>query len=540
MMSQSYYILEIVKKQFCLIHLSTIIFTFTIIILISPIILSLLNFKKQLTKRINIFLIKNKFFVIGLTLIFIDLTGEILQGHVLYQEWFEKSPILLILLLILVFSDTFVLLRWLNKELFEDIIHLYEETKHKKEKGKKILIMALSAPKPDPKQDSESDSESDHPTIKISEKESYYLNDNAKMLGYEMMKLACKAQILQYALKKLDDTENSLPYALQTKDDTEISLYNAFQTFENALQTLPNTFQAFENALQTLPNTFQTFENALQIFNDKEKLLLEDLELLKKKEKSIPLKTMKKQKELQSKCDKEKSLDVLELWSKEKEKSISEAVELLNNKKNSLLKTWEEKNKSLLKNDKENSLIKNTKSLVQQAESLVDMTKFLSCMTEFLSKNPHRPLQFDVCFLKKLDWRHPWLQNLKGIDPHFNSLKKLHVFTSNESAKHKDKFEKIIKHYKDIDIKFHKVDFNSPEEILNELQELRKRIKNGKEYNNEEYKDKDIVIDVTSGTKPISIVFTMMTLTNDISIQYIGSEGANDTYQYNFVAKAEL
>ena len=100
-------------------------------------------------KTINEFMLKHKFIIVGLTLISIDLLGDAVQGESLFKGWFEDFHIsyssrcidffsIIILLLVAV-----GLLQWVNREIGEGVIRVFEE-KQSDQVPKKMLFFALS------------------------------------------------------------------------------------------------------------------------------------------------------------------------------------------------------------------------------------------------------------------------------------------------------------------------------------------------------------------------------------------------------------
>ena len=108
-----------------------------------------LDGKYPIKKRINDYMMKNKFIVVGLTLVSIDLLGDAIQGESLFKGWFELFGIqysprwMLLVSLGAVSLVAFVLLRWINKEIGEGVIRVFEE-KQSSQTPKKLLFWTLS------------------------------------------------------------------------------------------------------------------------------------------------------------------------------------------------------------------------------------------------------------------------------------------------------------------------------------------------------------------------------------------------------------
>lgn len=100
-------------------------------------------------KTINEFMLKHKFIVVGLTLISIDLLGDAVQGESLFKGWFEdfhihySSRCIDFFSIIILFLVAIGLLQWINREIGEGVIRVFEE-KQSKQFPKKMLFFALS------------------------------------------------------------------------------------------------------------------------------------------------------------------------------------------------------------------------------------------------------------------------------------------------------------------------------------------------------------------------------------------------------------
>lgn len=112
-----------------------------------------------------------------------------------------------------------------------------------------------------------------------------------------------------------------------------------------------------------------------------------------------------------------------------------------------------------------------------------------------------------------------WKMPYESIKRHKTALEVVYVLTSPESAKQLNQFKKIIRHTS-------KRKFNIVEVPIRE-------INNAEEYNkafnhiyskSKKYREKEIVIDVTSGTKLYSIAGSYFALSTEKIIQYIDSD----------------
>ena len=156
--------------------------------------------------------------------------------------------------------------------------------------------------------------------------------------------------------------------------------------------------------------------------------------------------------------------------------------------------------------------------------------------------------------------RWSWVQNLRGILIHRETLTELHIMTSSREKTNENKgsFEKLDNEFSSDYFKYFKamiekyiqsgylkklkaeciierpVPSNDLRLMKNELDDFKRILKD------QNIKEEAIVFDVTSGTKEFSIVFAMGTLTNDIAIQYVDQSGQHIPHQFNFIARAEL
>jgi len=128
--------------------------------------------------------------------------------------------------------------------------------------------------------------------------------------------------------------------------------------------------------------------------------------------------------------------------------------------------------------------------------------------------------------------RWNWQQLLRALVPHIDSLKSVYLLGSPEpggSYRWLDAAEEIIKMYKNnVEVKRYKnpVDFEDFDELL-------KIIINCIECLREEgIKDKDIIIDITGGTKTASIAGAIATLNTRVTFQYVSTNPDPKTGEY--------
>jgi hypothetical protein len=115
------------------------------------------------------------------------------------------------------------------------------------------------------------------------------------------------------------------------------------------------------------------------------------------------------------------------------------------------------------------------------------------------------------------NWRMP----LEAIKLHLPKLKKVVVITSPASSKQFNQFKKLVETVfnKNFEIVEKKAkDFESVKHIFNIIREI------FEELEREKYKAKDVIIDVTGGTKPVSIAGALTTpYYPDRKFQYIST-----------------
>ncbi len=109
--------------------------------------------------------------------------------------------------------------------------------------------------------------------------------------------------------------------------------------------------------------------------------------------------------------------------------------------------------------------------------------------------------------------KHNWIMPLRVIKKFSDTLEKVVIVASRESFPHFEDFkelvEEVIPHFKGEVVLYGKVlDFKDIEGLSEEFNSIYRRLKD------EGYRDKDVAIDVTGGTKPVSIAGAAVTLSN--------------------------
>lgn len=139
--------------------------------------------------------------------------------------------------------------------------------------------------------------------------------------------------------------------------------------------------------------------------------------------------------------------------------------------------------------------------------------------------------------------RWNWTQILTSIRPHLGTLKQIHLITSIPTARNKeassefvDIFQEFVHCYDDkIEVlKTDGIDFEdfgavywNADRCINDAKRAR-------------YREQDIIIDVTGGTKVTSIASSVVTLHNDIKFQYSSNGGNPQEYEAIYVSRSAL
>lgn len=137
---------------------------------------------------------------------------------------------------------------------------------------------------------------------------------------------------------------------------------------------------------------------------------------------------------------------------------------------------------------------------------------------------PQKGITHDIELLEGTRWS--WQQMLRCIEPHKDRLKHVYLIGSPSSAGDEKKgsynslcaAEFLIKHYVE-NIKVHKhplpidfEDFDGLKTAFNKAIEL---------FKEEGIPEKDIIIDITGGQKPVSIAGAIATLDKNVTFQYV-------------------
>jgi len=122
---------------------------------------------------------------------------------------------------------------------------------------------------------------------------------------------------------------------------------------------------------------------------------------------------------------------------------------------------------------------------------------------------------------------NPWKMPYTAIDRHKSTLEKIYILTSSQSTRQFIQFKKIIRQSS-------KRKFDIKEMLVNDINDIDdyNSIMNTIYNENKVYKDEDIVIDTTSGTKLYSIAGSYFALSSEKIIQYVDTNSYK-VYQFN-------
>ena len=114
---------------------------------------------------------------------------------------------------------------------------------------------------------------------------------------------------------------------------------------------------------------------------------------------------------------------------------------------------------------------------------------------------------------------------LKAIDYHKQELEKIIIVCSEQSFGNKDKFLKCVqnlfgKRLADIVNEQYINDFEDAKSVYEFLENIYNELKK------EDFKENDIVFDVTGGQKAVSIAGAMFAIPNDKHLQYVSTNDA--------------
>ena len=444
-------------------HVAIFLFFFALIL---GFVINVENNKLKFLKTFKYSMIKHKMYVVGLTLIFIDITVEAIVGERPFHEWKdfylngEELPSLFIMVLSVISLG--FLLKFLSRELSEDIIHLYTKDTAKI----KLLVMCLSSL---PQDYRIFDNKINH--ISLGDKDDY---DQPYELGEkslhkditEIVNNKCKIAKINWLMNliPLDVYADSLKFLIVVSSFDEKILKSAEEKLKSAAENLKSESENLKSAAENLKSAAENLK-----------------------------------------------------FSAGKLKFSDEN-----------LKSADENLKSAAKKLK--SEVENIKPEAERLEAEIRKNK--GDLSQY-SLPPNR------CAFQKSE----------------DGKKIIRKITWDDSVYQYPEFEKIINKYKeneflqkDLQIIHFATNFNNLESLHNVAQSISKTIEKIKEEH--KIKESEIVIDITSGTKETSVVFSMLTLTNDMSIQL--SKDSIEEYKnngknskiplkcLNFITKVEL
>ena len=451
-------------------HVAIFLFFFALIL---GFVINVENNKLKFLKTFKYSMIKHKMYVVGLTLIFIDITVEAIVGERPFHEWKdfylngEELPSLFIMVLSVISLG--FLLKFLSRELSEDIIHLYTKDTAKI----KLLVMCLSSL---PQDYRIFDNKINH--ISLGDKDDY---DQPYELGEkslhkditEIVNNKCKIAKINWLMNliPLDVYADSLKFLIVVSSFDEKILKSAEEKLKSAEEKLKSAAENLKSESENLKSAAENLKSAAENLK----------------------------------------------FSAGKLKFSDEN-----------LKSADENLKSAAKKLK--SEVENIKPEAERLEAEIRKNK--GDLSQY-SLPPNR------CAFQKSE----------------DGKKIIRKITWDDSVYQYPEFEKIINKYKeneflqkDLQIIHFATNFNNLESLHNVAQSISKTIEKIKEEH--KIKESEIVIDITSGTKETSVVFSMLTLTNDMSIQL--SKDSIEEYKnngknskiplkcLNFITKVEL
>jgi hypothetical protein len=440
-------------------------------------------------------------YVVGLTLIFIDITVEAIVGERPFHEWKdfylngEELPSLFIMVLSVISLG--FLLKFLSRELSEDIIHLYTKDTAKI----KLLVMCLSSL---PQDYRIFDNKINH--ISLGDKDDY---DQPYELGEkslhkditEIVNNKCKIAKINWLMNliPLDVYADSLKFLIVVSSFDEKILKSAEEKLKSAEEKLKSAAENLKSESENLKSAAENLKSAAE--------------------------------NLKFSAGKLKFSDENLKSAAENLKSAAENLKFSAGKlkfSDENLKSADENLKSAAKKLK--SEVENIKPEAERLEAEIRKNK--GDLSQY-SLPPNR------CAFQKSE----------------DGKKIIRKITWDDSVYQYPEFEKIINKYKeneflqkDLQIIHFATNFNNLESLHNVAQSISKTIEKIKEEH--KIKESEIVIDITSGTKETSVVFSMLTLTNDMSIQL--SKDSIEEYKnngknskiplkcLNFITKVEL
>lgn len=138
-------------------------------------------------------------------------------------------------------------------------------------------------------------------------------------------------------------------------------------------------------------------------------------------------------------------------------------------------------------------------------------------------------LQEALEVMKKLDPFFPWEQLLRGIVPHVPRLRKIVLLVSPQTKGDGEACEQMLRFFlglEGVEVIAREVEFDKLDDLLHVFEEI--------------IEDSDdpgeVVLDITGGTKVISVAAAMATLRYpDVEFQYVDTEGNKEVISFNVV-----
>ena len=163
-----------------------------------------------------------------------------------------------------------------------------------------------------------------------------------------------------------------------------------------------------------------------------------------------------------------------------------------------------------------------SKSIPNVDIEINDRPKVAKALVLFLSRNDSD--EEEILKFKTIDesGKNNYRMPLKAIDYHKKELEKIIIVCSEQSFGNKDKFLKCVqnlfgKRLADIVNEQYINDFEDAKSVYEFLENIYNELKK------EDFKENDIVFDVTGGQKAVSIAGAMFAIPNDRHLQYVST-----------------
>ena len=154
-------------------------------------------------------------------------------------------------------------------------------------------------------------------------------------------------------------------------------------------------------------------------------------------------------------------------------------------------------------------------------------------------------IRADIEALDKLPFFWNWQQLLRGLEPHLETVRHIHLIGSaGTGGSHRQLTDcrRLLSCYVDPEkVTFHNDHPAQDFENFRQLADLFDRVIR-QDRDTCKVADRDIAIDITGGLKPVSVAGAMATLNNDVAVQYVQTNPPKQAYLYQllYLAKPEV